>query len=152
MKHIEDTTEGDIFDMADDNIDFMNFFDKLTSKAKIEAINNEESYFKKLVAGDVGDNILSVVKFTKETKGIGVTGSGTVYAMYKQRYPADIDFDSDDFITNLCDILAIYRKNKEEDFREKLTENIKLSRILTRLDGRYLPAGYQQILYDNIKI
>ena len=152
MKHIEDTTEGDIFDMADDNIDFMNFFDKLTSKAKIEAINNEESYFKKLVAGDVGDNILSVVKFTKETKGIGVTGSGTVYAMYKQRYPADIDFDSDDFITNLCDILAIYRKNKEEDFREKLTENIKLSRILTRLDGRYLPSGYQQILYDNIKI
>ena len=130
----------------------MNFFDKITSKAKIAVVNPEESYFKKLVAGDSGDNILSVVKFTTSTKGIGDTGAGTVYSMYKQRYPEEIDFDSEQFLENLCDILYIYRKNKDDDFKEKVLENIKQSRILTRLDGKYLPRGYQKILFDNIKI
>ena len=152
LKHIEDTTEGDIFDLNDDNIDFMNYFDKITSKAKITPINNEESYFIKLVAGDVGDNILSVVKFTENTKGIGNTGAGTVYSMYKQRYPTEIDFDSDEFIENLSNILFIYRKNKEIDFKDRVVENIKRSRTLTRLDSRYLPTGYKKILFDNINI
>lgn len=152
LKHIEDTTEGDIFDLNDDNIDFINYFDKITSKAKIDAINPEESYFKKIVAGDSGDNILSVVKFTRETKGIGDTGSNTVYAMFKQKYPNEIDFDSNEFVENLCDILAIYRKNNDTDFKERVTERIKMSRTLTRLDGKYLPDGFQQILYENIKL
>ena len=151
LSHVEETSDGDIFDLNED-VDFINYFDKLASKAKIVTVNNEESYFKKLVAGDIGDNILSVVKFTKEVKGIGDTGSDNVYAMYKQRFPNEIDFDSEEFIKNLCDILSIYRKNKELDFKEKVAENIKLSRKLTRLDGKYLPEGYQQILYENIKI
>ena len=123
-----------------------------SSKAKIDAINPEESYFKKIVAGDSGDNILSVVKFTRETKGIGDTGSNTVYAMFKQKYPNEIDFDSNEFVENLCDILAIYRKNNDTDFKERVTERIKMSRTLTRLDGKYLPDGFQQILYENIKL
>jgi 5'-3' exonuclease len=151
MKHIEDSSVGDIFDMNDD-IDFVNFFDKITSKAKIMPINKEESYFKKVVAGDIGDNILSVVKFTKTTKGIGAIGANAVYAMYKQKFPDEIDFDSDEFIENLSNVLYIYRKNKEVDFKEKVIENIKTSRKLTRLDGRYLPNGLQQILFNKIKI
>lgn len=151
IKHVEDTTEGDIFDLNDD-IDFINYFDKITTKAKIVEINSEESYFKKVVSGDSGDNILSVVKFTKETRGIGDAGAETVYAMYKQKFPEEIDFDSDEFVKNLCDILSIYRKNKELNFKEKVHENILMSRLLTRLDGKYLPNGMQQVLFNNIKI
>ena len=152
LKHIEDNTVGDVFDM-DDDIDFINYFDKITSRAKITQVDNEESYFRKLVAGDSGDNVLSVVKFTAETKGIGDTGSGTVYKMFKERYTNEIDFDSDEFISNLSDILYIYKKNNRDiDFKEKVTENIKFSRTLTRLDGKYLPSGFQKILFDNIKI
>ena len=91
-------------------------------------------------------------KFTKETRGIGTAGADTVWAMYKQRFPQEIDFDSDDFVKNLCDILSIYRKNKEFNFKDRVVENIKMSRRLTRLDGKYLPEGYEQILYDTIKI
>jgi len=151
LKYIEDTSVGDIFDMNND-IDFINYFDKLTNKAKITPINNEESYFKKLVSGDSGDNILSVVKFTPDTRGIGTAGANTVYAMFKQKFPEEIDFDSDEFIKNFVDILSIYRKNKELNFKEKVVENIKLSRKLTRLDGKYLPDGYEKLLYDTIKI
>jgi hypothetical protein len=152
LKHIEDTTEGDIFDMADDNIDFMNYFDKLTNRAKISVVNKEKSYFKKLVAGDDGDNISSVIKTSPDARGIAEKGSETVYAMFKQKYPDEINFDSDEFVKNLCDILSIYKKNKEDEFIEKITENIKFSRTLTRLDDKYLPLGYKQILLDNIKI
>lgn len=151
LKHVEDTTEGDIFDLNDD-IDFINYFDKITSRAKIAVINNEQSYFKKVVAGDVGDNILSVVKFTRDIKGIGIIGAETVYLMYKQKFPNEIDFDSDEFVENLSDILSIYRKNKDDYFKEKVVENIKLSRKLTRLDSKYLPDGYYKLLTDNIKI
>jgi len=151
LKHVEDTTEGDIFDLNDD-IDFINYFDKITSKAKIVNIDKEISYFKKIVAGDIGDNILSVIKFTKDTKGIGDKGAESVYAMYKQKFPGEIDFDSDEFVMNLSNIISIYKKNKEIDFKEKVEENIKLSRKLTRLDGIYLPEGYHQLLYDSIKI
>ncbi len=96
LKHIENTTKGDIFNLNDD-IDFINYFDKLTSKAKIISINSEESYFKKLVSGDSGDNILSVVKFSQDIKGIGPVGSETVYHMYKEKFPQEIDFDSEDY-------------------------------------------------------
>ena len=151
LKHIEDTTVGDIFDMNDD-IDFVNYFDKITSRAKIKQVDPEESYFKKLVSGDTGDNVLSVVKFTPEIKGIGAAGSDTVYKMFKDRFPNEIDFDSDEFISQLSDILYIYKKNREIDFKEKVTRNIKFCRTLTRLDGKYLPAGFQQILFENIRI
>jgi len=151
MKNLEDTTEGDIFDLNDD-MDFINYFDKITYKAKITEVNKEESYFKKLVAGDGGDNILSVVKFKEDSRGIGDAGSKTVYAMFKQKYPDDIDFDTDDFIEKLCDILYIYRKNKEVDFKERVNENIIFSRKLTRLSSNYLPDGFEQILLNNIKI
>jgi len=151
LKNLEDTTEGDIFDLNDD-MDFINYFDKITSKAKISPVNKEESYFKKLVAGDSGDNILSVVKFKEDSRGIGDAGSNTVYSMYKLKFPDDIDFDSDEFISNLCDILYIYRKNKEVNFKERVNENIIFSRKLTRLSSNYLPDGFEQILLDNIKI
>lgn len=152
LKHVEDTTEGDIFDLDDSNLDFINYFDKLTSKAKIEEVNPEESYFRKIVSGDSGDNILSVIKFTPTTMGIGKTGSATVYSMYKQTFPEEIDFDSDEFVERLSYILSVYKKNKDSDFKTKVMENIKISRRLTRLDSKYLPEGFEQILFDNIKI
>jgi 5'-3' exonuclease len=151
IKHIEDNTVDDIFDMSDDT-EFRNYFDKVTSKAKVTSVNKEESYFKKLVAGDSGDNIMSVVKTLKDSRGIAEAGANTVYAMYKEKYPEDIDFDTDEFVSNLCDILSIYKKNKDISYMQKITENIKFSRTLTRLDSRYLPAGYKQALLNSIKI
>jgi len=152
LKHIEDNTSGDIFNLDDENTEFINYFDKITYKAKITTINDEESYFKKLVSGDTGDNIMSVVKVTKDGRGIGDTGSQSVYDMFKIKYPNVIDFDSDTFIDELCDILSIYKKNKDVEFKEKVTENIIFSRKLTRLSSNYLPDDLEQVLLDNVKI
>ena len=151
LQHIEDTTDGDIFNLNND-IEFLNYFDTITNRAKIIQINKEESYFKKIVAGDKGDNILSVVKFNENIRGIAEDGANNVYKLYKQKYPEYINFDSDDFINNLSEILAIYRKNTEPDFKYKVITKIIESRKLTRLDGKYLPINYKNILYNNIKI
>lgn len=152
LKNIEEECDGgDIFDLTDD-MEFINYFDKVTSKATIVPINNEESYFKKIVAGDSGDNILSVVRFKRENRGIGEKGAETVYSMYKQNYPEEIDFDSDTFVYRLTNILSVYKKNKDEDFKNKVTENIKFSRTLTRLDGKYLPNKYKNKLFNYVKI
>jgi 5'-3' exonuclease len=151
LKHIEETTEGDIFNLNDD-IEFANYFDKITSKAKISEVIPEKSYFKKIVAGDSGDNILSVIKITPKTMGIGDAGSNKVYNMYKEKYPEDIDFDSNVFVDRLGYILSIYKKNTNEEWIKKVKENIIKSRLLTRLDSKYLPDGFNEILNENIKI
>lgn len=151
LKHIEDNTVVDIFDLNDDS-DFIEFFNNFSKKSKIITINKEEEYFKKLIVGDVGDNIKGVVKINNETKGVGKKGCQVVYSMFKEKYPNDIDFDSDTFVDNLTDILSIYKKNKDNNFKNSITENIKFSRKLTRLDIKYIPIEYQNILFENIKI
>jgi len=150
LAHLE-SLETDIFDLNNDT-DFLHFFEKTRQKCKVVPVDREESYFKKLVSGDSGDNVLSVVKFTKDIRGIGITGSDVVWNMYKQRFPGIIDFDSDIFINNLIEILVIYRKNKEVDFKSKVFEKIKFSRTLTRLDNKYLPDGMYDILKNKIII
>ena len=150
IAHLE-SMETDIFDLNNDN-DFVHFIEKVKQRSKIVQVNKEESYFKKLVAGDSGDNVMSVVKFTKDTRGIGSTGADVVWNMFKARYPGEIDFDSDDFINKLIEILSIYRKNKDDDFKTKVFERIKFSRRLTRLDGRYLPDGMYETLRNQVKI
>lgn len=151
LDNIQETSGGDIFDL-DDDMEFVNYLDNVSSSATLVEVNSEESYFKKIVAGDAGDNILSVVRFKSENRGIGDTGASTVYSMYKQNYPEEINFDSNDFVNKLTNILVVYKKNKDVDFKRKVTENIKFSRTLTRLDGKYLPNKYKNKLFNHIKI
>jgi hypothetical protein len=106
----------------------------------------------KVVTGDKGDNILSVIKFNSKMRGIGKTGGETVWEMFKLRFPGIINFDSDEFVENLAEILSIYKKNKELDWKDKVKENIIFSRKLTRLDAKYLPDGYVEILESKIRI
>lgn len=151
FNHIEENSLQDIFDLNDDQ-EFVNHFDKLKNKCKLIEIDSEQSYFTKIVAGDKGDNIVSIAKFDNEMRGIGKAGAETIWKMYKEKYPDEINFDDDLFIENLTDILSIYKKNKDTDFRNKLKENIIFTRKLTRLDARYLPNGMKEILKNNIKI
>jgi hypothetical protein len=122
--------------------------------AHIVKKSNEEGMSNLIVsnAGDSGDNILSVIKITPKTMGIGDAGSNKVYNMYKEKYPEDIDFDSNVFVDRLGYILSIYKKNTNEEWIKKVKENIIKSRLLTRLDSKYLPDGFNEILNENIKI
>lgn len=151
FNHIEENSDQDIFDLNNDS-EFISHFEKLKSRCTVIEIDKEKSLFKKIVTGDKGDNILSVVKFNKNMRGIGKAGVETVWDMFKERYSGDINFDSDEFVYNLTEILSIYKKNKTEDFKQKVKENIIFSRKLTRLNSKYLPNGMLEVLQKNINI
>jgi len=151
FNHIEKNSEQDIFDLNNDS-EFVEHFERLKARCNVIEVNKEESLFKKIVTGDKGDNILSVVKFDKTMRGIGKAGGETVWNMFKERYPNEINFDSDEFIENLVEILSIYKKNKDEDYKEKIRKNIIFSRKLTRLESKYLPKGMLETLKSSIII
>lgn len=150
LNHIAANSEQDIFDLNNDQ-EFLQHFDRLKSKCKLVEIDNEQAYFKKVVAGDRGDNILSIAKLNPQMRGIGKAGAEIIWNMYKEKHPSKIDFDTDDFVENLTDIISIYKKNKDSEFLDKLKENIIFTRRLTRLDQKYLPNGLINILENNIK-
>lgn len=151
FNHIEENSEEDIFELNTDS-EFVAHFEKLKHRCTLIEIDQDESLFKKLVMGDKGDNILSVIKFDKTKRGIGKAGAETVWKMFKEKYPNEIDFDSNDFVRELTDIISIYKKIKDVFFLERVKENIILSRKLVRLDEAYLPKGMKFILKNNITI
>ena len=110
FNHIEEKSEENIFELNNDS-EFVGYLEQLKIRCTTVEVNKEESLFKKIVTGDKGDNILSVVKFDKTMRGIGKAGGETVWKMFKERYPDVIDFDSDVFVENLLEILTIYKKN-----------------------------------------
>jgi len=151
FSHIEEHTEQDIFNL-NNNVEFLDHFNKIKSRCNTVEINKEESFFKKIVTGDKGDNILSVIKFDKSMRGVGKTGGEKVWKMFKEKYPDDIDFDSEVFVDNLTEILSIYKKTKSDEWKTKVHKNIIFTRKLTRLDSKYLPTGMIQILETKILI
>jgi len=151
FNHIEENLEQDIFDLNNDS-EFVEHFERLKARCTVVEIDKEKSLFQKIVTGDKGDNILSVIKFDKKMRGIGKAGGETVWNMFKERYPNEIDFDSNEFVDNLVEILSIYKKNKELDFKEKVRKNIIFSRKLIRLESEYLPKGMLEILESNVNI
>lgn len=151
FEHIEKNCEQDIFNLNTDS-EFVEYFERLKARCVTVEVDKEESLFKKIVTGDKGDNILSVIKFNKTMRGIGKAGGETVWNMFKERFPNVIDFDSDEFVDNLLEILSIYKKNKDVDYLEKVRKNISFSRKLVRLDSRYLPQGMLQVLESKINI
>lgn len=151
FNHIEENSEQDIFDLNNDQ-EFVSHFERLKTRCTVVEIDSDKSYFKKIVAGDKGDNILSIIKFNNSMRGIGNAGAETVWNMYKEKFPNKINFDSNIFIDNLTEIISIFKKNKDLDFKEKVKKNIYLSRKLTRLDSKYLPKGMKEILESKIVI
>lgn len=149
--HIEENSEQDIFDLNNDS-EFVEHYERLKARCTVVEINKEESLFKKIVTGDKGDNILSVVKFDKTMRGIGKAGGETVWNMFKERYPNEIDFDSNEFVNNLLEIISIYKKNKEVNYLNRVKQNIIFNRKLTRLESKYLPQGMLQVLESKINI
>lgn len=151
FNHIEENSEQDIFNLNNDS-EFLSFIETLKNKCTLVEVDNEKSYFLKIVTGDKGDNILSPIKIDKTMRGIGKAGCETVWNMYKSKYPGNINFDSNTFVDNLTDIISIYKKIKDKDYLKTIKENIIFSRKLTRLDSNYLPKGMLKILQENINI
>jgi 5'-3' exonuclease len=141
-----------LFDDSDGD-EYIDFLINFLKKGKISEKNKEECLFLKLVSGDKGDNISSVYESmttTGKVRGIGLDGAKSVYGLYKETYPEDINFYDDTFINRLKDVICYWKKidivninTVKENVEQKIKRNLKL----VVLDKYYIP----EYLYGNMK-
>ena len=133
-----------LFDMNEDT-EFIDFLYGLRRKTKVTEVNNEQSLFKKIIAGDKKDSVPSV--YIKNDRGIGLTGAISIYNLYKETNGEIIDFHSDDFIDKSVDIISYVKKIQDDDIKKDIKNKIIRNRNLIMLSDKYLPNN----LYENIK-
>lgn len=149
FKEMNKVAGSSLWDMNDDN-EFLTFLEDLEYKTKTEEVSPEETLFCKMVAGDKKDNVPSV--YIKNDRGIGKTGGKTIYRLYKETNKENIDFDSDNFINTLAELISYSRKITDnivvEDVKQKLIRNRKL----LKLDENYLPLEIKEQMIEKVKI
>ena len=149
LKEMRDNIGSNLFDMNDDD-EFLDFLEKLTNKSKIKEVSPEESLFCKLVAGDRKDNVPSVYK--KGARGIGEAGSKSIYKLYKETNQEIIDFDSENFINSLTEIISYSKKITEQEVKDEIKNNLIRNRKLLKLDENYLPTALKEQVVNKVKI
>jgi 5'-3' exonuclease len=137
--------EPDLFS-SNNNTDFLNIIKDLCDKNAVEEIDKEQSLFVKILSGDDGDNIESVLKVPTKTNpdkfmGIGNAGALKIWDKFKSDYPEEIDFVDDKWLKNVMYYILDYKKllDKKSDYEEILEKNLVLNRKLIHLHEKYLP-------------
>lgn len=140
--------KGDIFNQ-NENSDFLSFYDELSEKEVVEEVDIQKMLFLKIISGDTGDNINSVLQIPMKTdatklRGIGEAGAKKIWEEFKSNYPNDIDFIKDDWIKNVVEYVASNKKVEVNEYKNVIIENIKLNRRLIHLHENHLPFDIKE--------
>ncbi|MCK9415597.1 hypothetical protein M0Q97_02930 [Candidatus Dojkabacteria bacterium] len=144
MDYLSKNMNENIFEL-DNSADFIKFIEDLINKTKVKSIVQEEIVFCKMIEGDKGDNIPTCIKMkdgeiNEEGRGIGKDGAKTLYNLYKEVYPNEIDLNSDIFIDQLVKIISYSKKIKNSIIEDQLKTNLIFNRKMVLLDIRYMPV------------
>ena len=147
---MENEVVDDIFTVDNSN-EFLKYINGLIQRTKVKSVTTEEIIFKKIVCGDTGDNVPTVIKikdgkFDPDGRGIGKDGADTVYKYYKDMYPGEIDFKSNVFVSNLIEIIIYYKKIKQSNIQEQMRKNILFNIKMMVLQPEYMPTK----VYENM--
>jgi 5'-3' exonuclease len=144
-----ENAENDLFTPSESH-EIYRFIQSIMNKTIVDEVDPEKLVFVKLISGDSGDNIKSVIsvpqkKDPTKTSGIGTKGAENIFTLYKDSYNEPIDFSSDVFIKNVIPFIIDNKKmwHEKETYTEMITEKLQLNKRLVILDDQYLP--------DNIK-
>jgi len=151
IEELSNSVNENIFEL-DNSSEFIKYVDNLINRTKTKTISYEEVMVCKILEGDDGDNIPSVIKIkdgkvNNDGRGIGEDGALTIYKLYKEIHPKPIDIDSDEFVNNLSDVVIFHKKIKDVTAKDILKQNIIFNRKLIILDPKYMP----KVTYDNMK-
>ena len=119
----------DIFNL-NDNADFLNLFNRFTSKYQIIEIDPLHALITKVISGDVSDNIHSVFQVSKngKTRGIGTKGAQSIYEEYNQEF-GDPSLNDPDLFENIADIICDKKKVSKSNIVkivDRINQNMKL--------------------------
>lgn len=151
IEELSNSINENIFEL-DNSSDFVKYIDNLINRTKTKTVTAEEILFCKILEGDDGDNIPSVIhlkegKVDNEGRGIGKDGATTIYKLYKEIHPETINIDSEEFVNNLSDVVIYHKKIKDVRAKDILKQNIIFNRGLIVLDPKYMP----KVTYENMK-
>jgi 5'-3' exonuclease len=138
------SNEPTLFNMSDDE-EMIDFLKNISRRGQIVEKNKESELFVKIISGDKGDNITSVYESTTTTgkpRGIGVDGAKSLYALYKEIYPEDIDFNSIEIIERIKDVVCSFKKvepDKVTNMKSFMDSRIKRNLKLIVLNDFYAP-------------
>jgi 5'-3' exonuclease len=149
IKEMNKVVGNSLWDMNDDN-EFLSFLEDLEYKTKTQEVSPEETLFCKMVSGDKKDNVPSV--YIKNNRGIGLKGGKTIYRLYKETNQEIIDFDSDNFINTLTELISYSKKITDKDVTEDVKEKLIRNRKLLKLDENYLPPEIREQMVNKVKI
>lgn len=160
LEMIKSSGGNDLFS-TNENHDFLNLFNDFLEKYTSEEIDKEKSLFIKLISGDTGDNIQSVLKVPTKTnpdkfQGIGEAGGIKIWNSFKNDYLEDIDFENDEWIENVIPYIIKYKKidvdNTELNKIElKVSTNLKFNRKLVHLHENHLPIDIKNTIEKLLK-
>jgi len=158
LNYIDNNTSiQSLFDNSDSN-EYSDFLKRFIIKSKIVETNKEECLFLKLVSGDRGDNISSVYESmttSGKVRGIGLKGAQSVYSLYKETYPEDIDFKGQLFIDRLKDVVCYWKKIDPQNMvsvKSNVEQKIKRNLKLVVLDKFYIQESVYTEMTKNIQL
>jgi 5'-3' exonuclease len=149
IKEMSKNATKSLWDMNDDN-EFLTFLEDLEFKTKTQEVSSEETLFCKMVSGDKKDNVPSV--YIKNDRGIGLAGGKTIYRLYKETNQETIDFDSDNFINRLTELISYSKKITDQTVVDEVREKLVRNRKLLKLDENYLPNEIKEQIINKVKI
>ena len=149
IKEMGKVVGNTLWDMNEDD-EFLTFLEDLEFKTKVKEVSPEESLFCKMVSGDKKDNVPSV--YHKGGRGIGAAGSLTIYRLYKETNQEIIDFDSDNFINKLSEVISYSKKVTDQSVIDNIKQKLVRNRKLLKLDENYLPPELKENMVNKVKI
>jgi 5'-3' exonuclease len=134
LDKIKSLPNDDIFNL-NDNLDFINLFQRFSDKYEVSDVDGLESLMIKVISGDTSDNIPSVWKIVKngKTRGIGVKGAHGIIKSYTEEF-GDLDLDDPDLYLNIADIICEKKKLSKSQMID-IVKNIEYNMSL--VDLRY---------------
>lgn len=134
LDKIKSMPNDDIFNL-NDNLDFINLFQRFSDKYEVSDVDGLESLMIKVISGDTSDNIPSVWKIVKngKTRGIGVKGAQGIIKSYNEEF-GELDLDDPDLYLNIADIICEKKKLSKSQMVD-IVKNIEYNMSL--VDLRY---------------
>jgi len=139
----------DLFGGNSNNSEIINFLTELVTNKKVKEINSEKELFIKII-GHNKDNIKSI--YMKGNRGIGKTGAEKIYDFYKDTYPDNIDFNSNEFKDRLIEVVKFIKKIKDNTHDKEMLDRLNMNLKLVKLDKISTPDNLYEKMKSNITI
>jgi len=148
LNKIGDKPNDDIFNM-NDNSEFLNLCETLTTSHKTTEIDWTESLISKIISGDASDNIKSVYlgrTTTGKLRGIGVKGAKTILNNYIKEF-GPLDIDDPDLAENIGDLIC-EKKKLGKDKIESISNRVQENRKMVQLETEFFPTDIKKSLEE----